>query len=205
MTIVQAITSCSRNDLENEQISVRLEPFTSKPLLLSLSPEEQKLAWVARLKSYRNLELSTHQKEMLEVIIADIEGMEKGSFFFSEKLREDAISMAKITPQVDFINLFCEVSPSLPVLQNSGPVCAAYIINDLRFDVAPTRNSQVTYRADDCNCNWTCNQQLDHCPAGGTIQSPCSGGTSSGCCNAVGGCGFLNMGTCNGRVVCDDI
>jgi hypothetical protein len=82
MTIVQAITSCSRNDFENDQISDRIEAFTSKSLLLSLPPEGQKLAWVARLKSYRNLELSTHQKEMLEAIITDLEEMEKGSFFF---------------------------------------------------------------------------------------------------------------------------
>jgi hypothetical protein len=113
--------------------------------------------------------------------------------------------MAMITPQVDFINLFCDVFPSLPVLQNSGPVCAEYIINDLRFDVAPTQNSQVTYRADDCNCNWSCGQQLDNCPAGGTTLSPCSGGATSGCCNAVVGCGLFGLGTCDGKVVCDDI
>jgi hypothetical protein len=140
-------------------------------------------------------------------MIADLAELEEGKIFLSENLRNPAASMAQITPQVDFINLFCEVTSSLPILQNSGPVCADYIVNDLKVDVGPEPRSdtQVTYRADDCNCNWSCGQQLDNCPAGGEILSPCSGGATSGCCNLVGGCGLFLLGTCDGKVECAEI
>lgn len=148
--------------------------------------------------------MSIPQKVILEKFIADLSTLEEGKFFLTENIRNSAASMAEITPRVDFINLFCEVTTSLPTLQNTGPLCADYIIEDLRFDIGPERKSgvQVTYRTPNCNCNWSCGQQLDNCPAGGTTLSSCSGGATTGCCNAVGGCGLFGYGTCNGKVKC---
>ena len=206
LTILQSVSSCSPNKIEDEQKLENLDVFSSKQLLFSLSPEAQKQAWLTRLKMYRNLDFSIDQKEILEKIISDLLEMKKDKFFLSENLRNHAVSIAKITSQEDFINLFCEVTSSLPPLQSTGPICADYILNDLKADAGPNQNlnPQVTYRAVDCNCNWTCNQQSENCPAGGEILPACSGGGTTGCCNPTGGCGLFGLGTCNGYVVCNN-
>lgn len=206
LTLIRVIYSCSPIELENEQKEAGIDAFSSKAVLLSLPLEAQKQAWITRLKSYQKLDLSASQKVILENMIGDLTQMEPGHFFLSESLRNNAASMARIMPQVDFINLFCEVSSALPLLQKSGPVCSDYIINEIRTDVglAPKSETQVAYRTVDCDCNWTCGQQLDNCLYGGEILSPCSGGATTGCCNLAPGCGLFNMGTCNGHVECAD-
>lgn len=194
------ISSCSKDTEENSH-QKNLDIFASKHLLLSLPLEEQKQAWLTRLKMYQNLDLSPAQNQILEKIISDLLEMEKDKFYLSENLRNDAVSMAKITSQEDFVNLFCEVTSSIPVLHSTGPVCANYIIEDLKTDVgiSPNSNTQVVYRTPNCDCNWTCGQQADHCPGESTTLSSSNGG-----CTAVRGCGLFGMGTCTGLVICED-
>jgi len=204
MTLVQIISSCSKdkNNLHQKNLAV----FASKHLLLSLPLEEQKQAWLTRLEMYQNLDFSPAQKQILKKIIFDSLEMEKDKFYLSENLRNDAVSMAKITSQDDFINLFCEVTSSLPILNSTGPVCADYIIADLKTDVGQSSNSnvQVEYRTPNCDCNWTCGQQAEHCPGESTTLSSCIGVNSGGSCTAVGGCGLFDMGTYTGLVICED-
>ncbi|HAD11426.1 MAG TPA: hypothetical protein DCF33_03205 [Saprospirales bacterium] len=202
LSLIQFFHSCSPNPLENEQ--KEFDPFYSKSVLRSLPLEDQKQAWIARLKSYQNLDLSVPQKAILENMISDLQEMESGKFFLAESLRNNAASLAKIMPQVDFVNLFCEVSSAIPTLQKSGPVCSDYVINEIRTDVGPAPKSemQVTYRTPLCDCNWTCNQQLDNCLYGGELLSACSGGATTGCCTPAPGCGLFGLGTCTGKVEC---
>ena len=115
--------------------------------------------------------------------------------------------MGKITPREDFINLFSieTLSPGLPKLVKTGSICEECIV-DIESYASPTSGVAVSYRtAPSCNCNWTCNQQEGNLqclsPAVAVTLPACSGGTS-GCCNSTGGCGFLGLGTCSGKVVC---
>lgn len=183
------------------------EVFSSRNVLLSLSLEEQKQAWIVRLKSYSDLDLSPVQKNILNDLISDLGALGKGEFFPSEKIKQDAIAMAKITPREDFINLFSveTLKSEIPELFKFGSICEE-CISDIESYVRLTSDEAVTYRSvPNCNCNWTCNQQqstqLCIAPNVPITLPACSGG-STGCCNSTGGCGFLGLGTCTGKVIC---
>lgn len=202
--------SCSPAGNEPEKQLNGFDVFSSRDALLSLSPEEQKRAWILRLKAYSELDLSSAQKLILNDLIFDLSALGKGEFFLSEKTKQDAIALGKITPREDFINLFCveTIKSELPELLKTGSICEE-CISDIERYVRPSSNIPVSYRsAPDCNCNWTCNQQASDrlCLNGqvSTVLSPCSGQTETNCCKETGGCGFLGFGTCNGKVACAD-
>lgn len=202
--------SCTSGVLEEVNQQEVKNAFSSKASFMALTPEEQKIAWISRLKMYSDLDLTQAQKELVNELISDLKELEKDQFHLTENLIQDAISLAKITPQVDFLNLFCENMVSLPVLHKTGPICSD-CITALENYVRPTINDDgsVTFRAVDCDCNWTCQQQEDNmlCPSGqtATTLTACTDGQTTDCCNqTASGCGFLNGFSCTGHVTCVD-
>lgn len=202
--------SCSHERSENEKQLNVFDVFSSRDALLSLSVEEQKQAWILRFESYSELDLTSAQKVILNDLIYDFKQLGKGEFFLSEKIKQDAIAMAKITPREDFINLFSveTLTPGLPKLLKTGSICVDCIADIETYGNQPS-DGAVTYRtAPSCNCNWTCGYQagIEAClePQVAVILPACSGGGTSGCCTGTGGCGFVGLGTCNGKVQCSD-
>lgn len=177
-----------------------------------MSPEDQKQARIARLNLYAGLDLSPLQKSILNDLIFDLKSLEHGRFFLSEKIKQDAIAMAKITPRQDFINLFCieELTELVPKLVKSGQICTD-CISSLEAEKSTLTNGahDLTYRTSDCDCLWTCTLQAQNmlCDHGDAIiLPPCPTSTpnSTGCCNATGGCGLFANQTCTGLVACPE-
>ncbi|MAT55133.1 MAG: hypothetical protein CMN32_11685 [Saprospirales bacterium] len=188
-----------------------VEVFQSKSNLLNLSPRNRKIAWIARLNEYKNLDLKPSQVILIDELIKEIESMDTEVFMATPKLTELAIEMAKITPMEDYLNLFCSTGDYLPEITGIGSVCEQ-CINDLRnvdfqsFDPS----NEVKSRTSDCNCAWTCQQQEDNmlCEPGyyATTLPPCDDDQTSGCCNqTASGCGFLFLYSCTGLVVCEPL
>jgi hypothetical protein len=204
-------TSCTSEGFDDVQRQHALETFASKNLILSLSPEEQKQAWISRLETYFELDLNSPQKGILKEMVLDLKEIEKGKFFLSENLKQNAVAMAKITPREDFLKLFCEATTSLPVLRKTGLPCVVCITDLENYVNANTNHdNSVTLRAENCVCSWTCQQQEDNllCPDGeyATTLSPCQGGQTTGCCNQTSsGCGFLFLFGCTGLASCEPI
>lgn len=117
--------SCSPAGNEPEKQLNGFEVFSSRDVLLSLPAEKQKRAWIVRLKAYSELDLSSAQKAILNDLISDLSALEKDEFFLSEKTKQDAIAMGKITSREDFINLFCveAIKSELPELLKTGSIC----------------------------------------------------------------------------------
>ena len=205
--------SCSPDEQIGVQKTDISEAFASKSSLLSLSPEEQKQAWIKRLNMYFNLELSLAQKDILKKLIYDLQSIEEGSFYISTAMKEHAIEIAKVTPKEDFLRLFSSeaVTLDLPNLIKKGPICVECIV-DLQNYVSqtnPLTNIPVSSRAEDCDCLWTCEQQLDNllCDPGQTptLLSQCTGGTqTTPCCSPTSGCGLFLLQTCTGKAACLD-
>ncbi len=200
--------SCSNEPLEEVQDQKVFEAFNSKSKLLSLSPEEQKQAWIARLDLYLGMDLSQPQKNLIRKMQADIMELEKGKFFPSENFRQDILAMARITPELDFLNLFVEVTPYLPVLTKFGTPCTACVEELENYVALQEEAGAITSRAQDCDCWATCQQQEDNmlCPPGqsATTLSPCSSDQEEGCCNkTASGCGPFELFSCSGLVVCE--
>ena len=200
--------SCTHDQEVSSEKLDAISAFSSRDLLISLSSEEQKQAWISRLKSYTDLDLSTDQKSIINDLIFDLNELQKDEFFLSTKIKSDAIAMARITPHEDFINLFCgeNLTPNLPGLTKIGSICEE-CITDIENYVEPPSKVAVSYReAPSCDCNWTCSQQQGNtlCAPGYTpITLPtCSGGSTNNCCSATGGCGLFNLQTCSGKVKC---
>jgi|GEM_PF-2132703 len=200
LTVAFTFSSCTSG--KDEQRQNVLERFASKSLFLSLPAEEQKQLWISRLEIYSELDLTTEQRGLLNNLIAGLKNLEKEKIYPSDEIKQAAVAMAQTMPREDFINLFTldNPSPTLPVLLKKGEICTECIadIKTYRRVEVPLEKS-VSDRAPDCNCEWTCDQQLDNCAAGGQIVSSSNGG-----CVAAGGCGFLNMGTCDHLVVCNN-
>lgn len=195
-----SFSSCSFD--KDEQRQNTLDAFASKTLILSLPAEEQKQMWISRLEMYYEIDLTKEQKGMLNDLITDLKDLERGKFFMSDAIKQDAIALSQTMPREDFINLFTldNPLPTLPVLLKKGDICTECIA-DIQTYVhveTPPENS-VSDRVEDCNCRWTCDQQLDDCANGGQMQD-----SSNGTCAAKGGCGFLGFQTCTNRVVCND-
>lgn len=202
--------SCSSNERELEQQRNVLDVFASKTSILSLPIEEQKQAWIGRLEMYAELDLSLEQKTIIEKLTFDLKNLGQGSFYISEAIKEDAIAFAKVTPKDDFLRLFCSetISEGLPILSKKGSICIE-CITDLENYVCPSSqpsNVAVSFRIEDCDCLWTCQQQADNllCDEGetATVVSECQSGQNAGCCNAASGCGLFLLQTCTGKAEC---
>lgn len=205
--------SCKTDILDEVQQRNQLNAFASRKSFVSLPPEVQKQLWIKKLETYFELELSLDQKNILRRIVTDLKSMKSGQFLLTENLRKNAIAMAEITPQVDFLNLFCEgVTVALPVLQKTGDPCTICIY-DLENAVLQKSNadSNLTFRylAPDCDCKWSCQQQEDNmlCPGGqwAVTVSTCQNGQTDDCCNRTpSGCGFFGIFSCTRLVMCDE-
>jgi hypothetical protein len=192
--------ACTKDVAEQNQQALNV--FSSKAKVLGLSANDQKDAWISRLESYRQLDLNNEQKVLLDALIADLKNLGDGEFYLSEDIKRDAVAMARIMPEQDFINLFTldNVSADLPVLVKQGSVCSN-CITDIQHYTPPSNLNQGGAAGDrrpDCNCRWTCSQQADHmlCDDGGDA-------VVSTDCNQQGGCGFFGLQTCDGVATCD--
>ena len=105
-----------------------VEVFQSKSNLLNLSPRNRKIAWIARLNEYKNLDLKPSQVILIDELIKEIESMDTEVFMATPKLTELAIEMAKITPMEDYLNLFCSTGDYLPEITGIGSVCEQCIL-----------------------------------------------------------------------------
>ncbi|MDX1911554.1 MAG: bacteriocin fulvocin C-related protein [Saprospiraceae bacterium] len=190
--------ACTKDAAEQNQFNV----FASKASLLGLSANDQKEAWITRLESYKQLDLREDQQNLVNALIADLKNLEEGKFYLSEDLKRDAIAIAQITPEQDFINLFTldNLSSGLPALVKQGSACLDCIYDIQQYTPSSNVNPGETAgdRRPDCNCRWTCSQQADNmlCDDGGSA-------TVSTDCNQQGGCGFFGLQTCDGVATCD--
>jgi hypothetical protein len=189
-----------------------LEAFASKKFILSLPLEDQKHLWIKRLEMYNEIGLTTEQLEVVNDLVTDIKNLEKGKFFLSDAIKQDAIALARMMPREDFINLFTMDIPArtLPTLRKTGKICIECITDiEKHTSAVAVSGDAVSDRIQvnpppDCDCNWTCGDPDSDCPDGaGSLLSECTSSSSTNCCAASGGCGFLWLGTCNGLVVCE--
>ncbi|MDX1910029.1 MAG: bacteriocin fulvocin C-related protein [Saprospiraceae bacterium] len=189
-----------------------MHAFSSKKNILGLSAENQKQMWLQRLEMYHaNLDLNDAQKQLVTALIEDIQSLEDDKFYLSDAIKRDAVALAQIMPETDFVNLFTldNLSPNLPVLVKSGAVCVECITDIQQYvHVENTTAGQTANdRAHDCDCRWTCSQQASHmlCDGGDAVVLPtCNGSTPTGCCNATGGCGLFGLQTCDGLAICPE-
>lgn len=191
--------ACTKDSAEQQFTA---NAFSSKAAMLGLPVDDQKEMWISRLGSYMALDLSKEQKDLVNALIADIKNLPEGLIYLSEDLKRDAIALAQITPEQDFINLFTldNLSPDLPVLVKQGSACMNCVYDIQQYSTPSNINPGETAgdRRPDCNCRWTCSQQADNmlCDDGGSA-------TVSTDCNQQGGCGFLGWQTCDGVATCD--
>jgi len=182
-------SSCSRQKIEDENAPSVLEKIKSKDQYLALSPEDQKQAWILKMKSYQNLNLSSSQKSLITKMIFDLQNIEIGLFYISESLKKHAISLTKITPEMDFISLFTNIEEDVDIV-NSGGICQA-CITDLENYVKTkpqNENNDANSKVKNCNCRWTCDL-LD-------LEGFCQSTTN--CKVTRSGCGFLELYECTG-------
>lgn len=191
--------SCSKQD--NEVVTTTMqEQILTKKQLINLSPELQKQYWIKRLESYKDLNISEQQKSIIEDLRSNLETLEYGDFFISQKLKEDALKIAKITPRQDFLSLFTDIN-SNPVISNQGDVCLeciedleSYIPNNNVINNAISRDDNV-----DCDCRWFCADPITPCEVSLSI---CNGSANQGpCCNRSGSCGLFLLQSCTNAVV----
>jgi hypothetical protein len=187
--------------------------FSSKQTFLSATTENQKQMWLKRLETYHDkLDLSDAQKSLVFALMNDINQLEADKFYLSDAIKRDAIALARIMPETDFINLFTldNLTPTLPELVKSGSICNDCIVDIQQYIHVDNNTSGQTAgdRIYDCDCRWTCTQQAANllCKDGedGVVLPACNGSTPTGCCNPTGGCGLFGLQTCDGLAICPE-
>lgn len=205
--IMTLVFSCIKDNSANEVGLVNTEILTKKQFL-TLSKEEQKQRWINRLETIQSLKISEEQKSIIKDLQLDLKMLKQGDFFISQKIKENALKIAKITPREDFLNLFVDILDPNPTIINAGEVCLECIA-DINSFIPITSDSinAATPRTDtdggssadvNCDCSWTCGDALEPCEE---ELSECTGGATDGCCNAVGGCGLFWLWTCDTVIV----
>lgn len=155
---------------------------------LALDPEAQKQLWLDKLNDVKNdPNISTAQATLVSNLIDAINNMGKGVFAMNTTVQDLGMSLAQHFSEVDFTGAFVSLEPYALSGVNT-PTCSVCYDN-IQNQLPPVSSSTIL---PDCNCDWTCGDPL--------ASSSCRNSLGvQDCCREVIGCGFLLLGTCNGR------
>lgn len=157
-----------------------------KNFYATLPFEEQKLLWLDKFQQVKQASLEKHILKEMGIIIFQVEEASSSEELFNENFKNSIIALIKNLPQEDFTNIFSTLGDYVPSNINSGEYCInclSYVELSWNSNAKVKSNDINAKKLPDCNCDWTCEDDLANC-------------TTSSCEPTTTGCGFLWLGPC---------
>lgn len=192
------VFSCRGNDQIADEYRSNLDlksELQQKELFKDLTTENKIRVWQSKINQIQTQNLSTEQKELIRSINNEIVKVAEENYD-GIKLFEYAISLAKITPEDEFVRMFSVIGDykKNENLYNNHFSNEKLVLN-LQQNLNDLKNKKYEFYASGtvtnknqqptCNCSWTCGFY---------------GGGTNDCNTSISGCGFLWISEC-GRYV----